>query len=107
MRVSNTQIGNQEGFVGLDVAVTTEISLPRPCTAVDATLVHFLSQPSATTPPYLEAFNADGTSAGTVAMSTADRVTQTLTVAGTAITRVVISSPNIESRLLSVCYTPR
>jgi hypothetical protein len=105
MQVPNTQIGNQEGFVGLDVAVTTEISVP-PSTAVNATLVHFLTG-GVTNTPLLEAFNADGTPAGTVAMSTADRVAQTLTVAGSAITRVVIRSPSIESRLLSVCYTPR
>jgi hypothetical protein len=105
--VPTTDIGNQEGFVGMQVAFITEISLPVPCTAVDATLVHFLSQPGNTTPAQLEAFNADGTSAGTIMMSAADRVAQTLPMAGTAITRVVISAPDDESRLLSVCFTPR
>jgi hypothetical protein len=105
--VPTTDIGNQEGFVGMHVAFTTEISLPVPCSAVEATLVHFLSQPGHTTPPQLEAFNVDGTSAGTVAMSAADRVAQTLPMAGAAINRVVISAPDDESRLLSVCYTPR
>jgi hypothetical protein len=101
-----TENGPQEGFVGLQVAFVTEISLPVPSTAVDTTLVHFLDQPGQA-PPQLEAFNADGTSAGMVPMSGADRVAQTLSLSGAAITRVVISAPQDETRLLSVCFTPR
>jgi hypothetical protein len=58
-----TEIRPQGSFVGLDAGRTIEIKLPQPCAAVEATLVH-LSQP-----PMLEAFNSDGSSAGTAAMT--------------------------------------
>ena len=57
--------------------------------------------------PYLEAFNANGSSAGVVPMTGTDRVSQTLPVIGTAITRIVITASQDETRLLSVCFTAR
>jgi len=104
--VPATDVGPEDGFVGLQVGYRTEIALPGPCSAADAPLGPYLDQ-APIVPPQLEAFNSDGTSAGTLTMSTVSRVAQTLPLAGPAITRLVITAPHDETRLLTVCFTPR
>ena len=87
-------------FTGLDVGFTTEIVLPVPCIAVEATLVH-LSQPA-----QLEAFEVGGASAGAVTMSVGQNTPETLRITGTAIDRAVITAPQDETLLLRFCFEP-
>ena len=99
--VLNTQIRTMgSGFTGLDVGFTTEVKLPVPCTAVEATLVTFAQ------PAQLEAFEADGTSAGAVSMTVGQGVAETLRITGTAIDRAVITAKQNETLLLRFCFEP-
>jgi hypothetical protein len=99
----NTQISPLAGFTGLDTANRTDIKLPFPCTAVEATLV------TGARPAVLEAFNSDGTQAGVATMTGAQNVAETLRVTGTSIDSAVITAPQNETRLLRFCFewTPR
>ena len=87
-------------FTGLDVGVATEITLPTQCAAVEATLVTFAQ------PAELEAFNADGSSAGVATMSGVQGVVETLRVNGTSIDRAVITARADETLLLRFCFEP-
>lgn len=87
-------------FTGLNVGYTTEIQLPVPCSAIEATLVHF-SQPAS-----IEAFEGSGASAGSVTMSGGQAAPETLSLNGTSITRVVINAPQDETLLLRFCFEP-
>ena len=87
-------------FTGLDVGFRTEIVLPVPCTAVEATLVH-LSQPAT-----FEAFEAGGGSAGSLTMTVGQNVAETLRITGSAIDRAVIIAPQDETLLLRFCFEP-
>jgi hypothetical protein len=95
----DTQIKTDGGFTGLDVGFSTEIVLPMPCTAVEATLVT-LAAPAA-----IEAFEG-GASAGTTTMSVGQGVPEALRVTGSAIDRVVITAPQNETLLLRFCFEP-
>jgi hypothetical protein len=95
-----TEIRPQGSFVGLDAGRTIEITLPQPCTAIEATLVH-LAQPAT-----LEAFNSDGSSAGSDQMSGPQNVPEALTVSGASIERATIKAPQNEALLLRVCFEP-
>jgi hypothetical protein len=95
-----TEIRPQGSFVGLDAGRRIEIKLPQPCATVEATLVH-LAQPAT-----LEAFNSDGSSAGSAAMSGPQNVAETLTVAGTSIERATVRAPQNEALLLRFCFEP-
>jgi hypothetical protein len=85
-------------FTGLDVGFRTEIVLPAPCTAVEATLVH-LSQPA-----QLEAFESGGGSAGALTMTVGQNVAETLRITGSSIDRAVIVAPQDETLLLRFCF---
>jgi hypothetical protein len=74
-----------------------EIKIGGECPIVQATLVHFAQ------PATMEAFNADGSLAGTATMTPTQMVEQTLTIEGTAIAYVRIYSPSDETILLSLC----
>ena len=87
-------------FTGLNVGFTTEIVLPVPCSAVEATLVH-LAQPAR-----LEAFEVGGASAGAVTMSVGQNTPEILRITGTAIDRAVITAPQDETLLLRFCFEP-
>jgi hypothetical protein len=95
-----TEIRTQGSFVGLDAGRSIEIKLSQPCAAVEATLVHFAQ------PATLEAFNSDGSSAGTDAMSGPQNIAETLTVAGTSIERATVRAPQNEALLLRFCFEP-
>jgi hypothetical protein len=95
-----TDVETQGAFTGLDAGFSTEIRLPQLCSAVEATLVHF------SRPATLEAFNSDGSSAGTAAMSGPQSVAEALTVTGASIDRALIRAPQDETLLLRLCYEP-
>jgi hypothetical protein len=101
--LANTQISPLGGFTGLDIGFRTDIKLPFPCTAVEATLV------TGADPAVLEAFNSDGALAGVDTMTGAQNVAETLRAMGTSIDSVVITAPQDEMRLLRFCFewTPR
>jgi hypothetical protein len=86
-------------FTGLDVRRATEISLP-PSSSVELTLVT-LAQAAT-----MEAFNSDGSSAGTASMSGTQNVAESFTLTGASIDRVVVKAPADETLLLRLCYTP-
>lgn len=88
------------GFTGLDVGFRTEIALPGPCFAIEATLVHF-SQPAE-----LEAFEVGGASAGALTMAGPQNAQETLRITGTAIDRAVITARQNETLLLRFCFEP-
>jgi hypothetical protein len=85
---------------GLDAGHRVEIALPQPCSSVEATLVTFAQAAK------LEAFNSDGSSAGSDAMSGTQNNAETLSVAGTSIDRVTIHAPADETLLLRFCFEP-
>jgi hypothetical protein len=102
-QVPSTQIQTAGAFTGLDVGFRTEIKLPRPCTAVEATLI------TRATAAVLEAFNSDGTQAGVATMTGTQNVAETLRVEGPSIESAVIVAPQDETLLLRFCfeYSPR
>ena len=88
------------GFTGLDTGFRTDIVLPAPCSAVEATLVNFSS------PATLEAFETGGASAGSQTMTVGQNVPETLRITGTGIDRAVITAPQNETLLLRFCFEP-
>jgi hypothetical protein len=74
-----------------------EIKLDGECPVVQATLVHFAA------PATMEAYNADGSLAGTATMTPTQMVAQTLMIEGSAIAFVRIHSPQDETILLRLC----
>jgi hypothetical protein len=96
----DTRIQTMGGFTGLDVGFRTEIALPVPCSAVEATLVTFASRGE------FEAFEAGGASAGTQTMTVGQGVAETLRITGSAIERAVIVAPQDETLLLRFCFEP-
>ena len=92
-----TQVVNWGSFTGLNAGWTMEIRLDGKCPTVQATLVHFAQ------PATMEAYNSDGTLAGTATMTPTQMVAQTLTIEGTAIAHVRITSPQDETILLGLC----
>jgi hypothetical protein len=94
------QVVSWGGRTGLNVGFRAELAL-RGCPVVQLTLAHFAQ------PATAEAWNADGTYAGSASMGTAQNQPQTLTISGTAITRVVIRAPSNETILMQVCCCAR
>ena len=92
-----TQVVNWGSFTGLNAGWTTEIKVDGECPTVQATLVHFAQ------PATMEAYNSDGTLAGTATMTPTQMVAQTLTIEGTAISFVRITCPQDETILLGLC----
>lgn len=76
------------------------MALPVHCSAVEATLVTFANAAT------LEAFNADGTSAGSASMTLGQGVAETLKVSGSGIERAVITAPQDETSLVRLCFEP-
>ena len=97
---ATSRITTMGGFTGLDVGFRTEIALPVPCTAVEATLVTFAS------PATFEAFEATGASAGSQTMTVGQGVPETLRITGAAIDKAVIVAAQDETLLLRLCYEP-
>lgn len=99
-----TQIRSLSGplatFTGLDVGRKTEIKLPVPCAAVEATLMT-MAQPAT-----FDAFNSDGTPAGSLTMSGAQNVAESLRIPGASIDTAVITAPQSETLLLRFCFEP-
>jgi hypothetical protein len=99
-----TQIRSLSGplatFTGLDVGRKTDIELPVPCAAVEATLMT-LAQPAT-----FDAINSDGTLAGSLTMSGAQNVAEPLRIPGTSIVNAVITAPADETLLLRLCFEP-
>jgi hypothetical protein len=85
------------GFRGLNCGFQTDIYLAQRCPVVAVTLVHFSS------PARVLAYNSDGSLAGNASMSGPQQVAETLIIAGTDITRVVIYAPQNETILLKIC----
>jgi hypothetical protein len=96
----NTQIRIQGAFTGLDVGWTMEVVLPAPCALVEATLVTFAQAAT------LEAFNSDGTLAGSATMTGTQSVAEVLQVTGASIVRAVITAKADETLLLRFCFEP-
>jgi hypothetical protein len=96
---ASSSIRTQGSFTGLDVGFRTEVKLPVRCAAVEATLVTLAA------PATLEAFNSDGTSAGTASMSGPQNVAETLRITGTSIDSAIIHA-NGEALLLRFCFEP-
>lgn len=94
----NTQISAIGGLTGLNAGFQVEIALPAAVPSVELTLVHFSS------PPRVEAFNSDGSSAGTATAGTAQGVPHVLSLGGAAITRVVVTPPQDEALLQRFCF---
>jgi hypothetical protein len=86
------------GFRGLDCGYRLEITLSSPWTSVEATLVHFAGRAE------MKAINRDGSTAGAATMSVGQNTEETLTIAGAAIDKVVITSPADEVLLLKFCW---
>ena len=78
-------------LTGLDCKFTLNVTLPGTATFVEVMLTSGGRDDDAERTPIIEAFNQDGTSAGTVAMpAPRGRQPQTFILTGSAITRVVI-----------------
>ena len=92
-----TQVDSWGAHTGLIAGWTLEAKVRGRCPVIQATLVHF-SQPA-----LMEAYNADGTLAGTATMSPTQNVAQTLTIQGTSIAFVRIHAPANETLLLRLC----
>ena len=92
-----SEVSSWGAHTGLNAGWTLEAKIGGRCPVVQATLVHF-SQPAV-----MEAYNADGTLAGSATMSPTHNVAQTLTIQGTAIAYVRIHSPANETLLVRLC----
>jgi len=92
-----TSVVNWGAHTGLNAGWTVEIKIDGKCPAVQATLVHFARAAT------MEAYNSDGSLAGTATMGDAQNVAQTLTIEGDAITYVRITCPSNETILVSLC----
>lgn len=95
-----TDVPPQGSFVGLDLGRIMQIKLPLPCSSVEATVMHMAQ------PVTLEAFNSDGSSAGTDTSSATQNAAETLTVSGASIESATITAPQNEALLLRLCYEP-
>ncbi len=91
------EIGTWRGITGLNCGFSLEITLPFRCLAVELTLVRFAR------PARIEAFNADGTSAGQTKMKRRQGQKEILKFEGQAIKRIVVEAPENETLLLQVC----
>jgi hypothetical protein len=99
---------------GLDCKFRLYVTLPRPAAFVEVTLTNSERADQTDRTPTIEAFNQDGTSAGTATMQAPlSRRPQTLLMSGTAITRIVIddhheagAADNDEDRTIlnEICY---
>jgi hypothetical protein len=87
-------------LTGWDCGFTAEIEVPG-CPMVGVTVAHFAR------PATVEAFNADGTPAGSATTSAAQNTPHTLWFVGTSITRLVIHCPQNETLLVRICCCER
>jgi hypothetical protein len=96
IKTQNSPSGPQ---TGLDAGFSLEIILPVVANKISATLVHYAR------PATMEAFDTAGASVGKVTMTAANGVPETLTLAGIAIQRAVITSPSDEVLVQQLCYS--
>jgi len=96
----NTRIVQWGMFRGLDCGFTCEIALQQLASSVTLALVHF-SQPAT-----IQAFNSNGSLAGSAVMTPVQQTVQTFTINGAQIRRVVIKCPANETLLLRFCFQP-
>ncbi|MGA9773957.1 MAG: hypothetical protein WBV94_33305 [Blastocatellia bacterium] len=85
---------------GLNCFYQVDITLPKPSSFVELTLSHN------TSPPRFEAFNEDGSSAGSIQMQTPRNELETARIDGYAITRVTVFTPQFEVWLHNICFDP-
>ncbi|MBN1857388.1 MAG: hypothetical protein JW846_10615 [Dehalococcoidia bacterium] len=95
----NPGVKNYGGLMGLDCGFRLQVAYAEPCRRVQLTLAHF-SQPAK-----VEAYNTDGSIAGTAAMTSAGGVPETLTFSG-SIRQVIVAAPQNETLLLKLCCEP-
>ena len=95
----NPGVKNYAGLMGLDCGFRLEIAFSEPCRTAQMTLAHFSRAAT------VEAYNTDGSLAGTMPMSVAQGVPGTLTFNG-SIRQVVVTAPQNETLLLKVCCRP-
>jgi hypothetical protein len=86
---------------GIDCGFETLVTLPGPARSVELTLAHFSK------PAEVEAFEADGRSAGVARMSAGPGQSETLRLAGSALARVAIRPAALDTLLLQLDYEPR
>jgi hypothetical protein len=96
-----TEIRSQGAWVGLNVGFRTEVKLPVPCSAVEATIVTWTDSPID-----LQAFSAGAPGAAATSTAGVQDVAATLSVAGSSIDSVVITAKQNETILLRLCYEP-
>jgi hypothetical protein len=103
-RQSHTQIDLRHlasgATTGLNCGFQLDITLPVPCSFVELTLSHNIS------PPKIETFDADGSSADSVQLQTPPNQLETVRIKGKALTRVVVFSPRLEVWLHNFCFGP-
>ena len=95
-QANQTSVVTSGAVTGLDCGFKTEVALDATTSSVELALASFSS------PGFLEAFNEDGSSAGTVQVNPGDQP-QTVTLHGAAIRRVTIVAPQNEILLQKLC----
>lgn len=83
---------------GLNCWYQLDIALPSPTSFVELSLSHN------TSPPRFEAFNDDGSSAGSIQLRTPPNQPETARITGRAITRVSVFTPQFEVWLHKLCF---
>jgi len=94
----HTLITTDGGLTGLDCGFGVQATLPYPVPYAELRLVSF-AQPAS-----LEACDVGGTVVGSAAMSGPDGTAQTIAFHGVAISRILVTPPNNETLLLSICF---
>ncbi len=83
---------------GLDCGFGLEIELPRPASYVELNLTHFAL------PAKVQAFNSDGSPAGSATMQNQRGTPEILRLTGRAIQRVIVTAPRDETLLHEICF---
>jgi len=93
-----TSVDTWAGVTGLNLAFSATLSFARPVSRVELTLARF-AQPATAT-----AYDAGGAALATATMTAPQKIPETLVLAGTGITSVVVDSPNNEVLMQQVCW---
>lgn len=93
--VQNTSSGP---LSGLDCGFALEIELPHPSPFVDLHLTHFAL------PASVQAFNRDGSPAGSATMQNPSGTPEMLRLTGRTIQRVIVTAPKNETLLHEICF---
>ncbi|MCP4418365.1 MAG: hypothetical protein GY805_17230, partial [Chloroflexi bacterium] len=94
---ANTRIDNWGGIQGLNCGYRLNIALSNPCTKVDLTLAHFVTQAS------VRGVNVDGSTVGPVSMTVGQATPETITLQGPALRQIIVESPQNEVLLTTIC----